>query len=153
MRFSTVCAGLAFAAIISGCATTYDPAEVCTAQWIKPRAERAVKTVEKDTQTLIRTFRKSSESFNDGRMPGAFQMMRLTNAVNKFVDRLENGRGMKDLRILSETCNDPEIITDAMAGFMRSQGLSDGIIRFIEDLDMYQEILERPSASAQSSAS
>ena len=130
------------ATMLSACATTYDPAEVCTAAWIEPRAERAIGDVEQDTRSLFNTFKSAGKSFENGKMPNTLQMIRLTSAVNKFVSKLENGRGMKDLRVLSQTCNDPEIIKDAMSDFMESKGLPAPLINIINDLEGYKELLD-----------
>lgn len=127
---------------LSACATTYNPAEVCTVTWIKPRVERALSEIENDTNSFVRTLKKSADSFENGQTPGPFQVLRLTNAASKFMDEIQNGRGIKDLRILRDTCNEPELVEDAMRDFLQDQGLPAGMIGFIEDLDIYQSLIE-----------
>lgn len=127
--------------IISGCTTTYDPAEVCTAEWIKPRAERAISDIESETRSAFKTLKKSGKSFSNGKTPGPFQLIAISSAVSKLTNELKNGRGIKDLRILRNTCNDPDIISDALTDLMRDQGLPDNMIGFIQNLDLYQDIL------------
>lgn len=134
--------------IISGCATTYDPAEVCTADWIKPRAERAVTNIESETRSAFNTLRKNGKSFADGKSPGPFQILAMTNAVSKLTNELKDGRGMKDLHILRNTCNEPEIVSDALSDLMRDQGLPEGMINFIEGLDVYQDVIEQGMSGA-----
>ena len=53
----------------------------------------------------------------------------------------DEGEDFFDLRTLARTCDDPKIVTTAMARFMRSHGLPDGLVNFIENLDQYQKIL------------
>ena len=131
----------ALAIMLSACATAPDPAKVCTAEWIKPRTEKAVYAIEKDTRGVIKNLRKVAASYVEGKTPGPIEMFSLTRSVNKLETELESGRGIRDLRTLARTCDDPKIITDAMAGFMRSQGLPDGLVNFIESLDEYQKLL------------
>lgn len=126
---------------LSACATTPDPAKVCTAEWIKPRTEKAVSAIEKDTRGVIKNLRKVALSYADGKKPGPLTMWSLSNSVKKLESELESGRGIRDLRTLARTCDDPKIVSSAMAGFLRSHGLPDGLVRFIESLDDYQKIL------------
>ena len=128
-------------AMLSACATAPDPAKVCTAEWIKPRADKAVYAIEKDTRGVIKNLRKVAESYIDGKTPGPLQMWSLSKSVKKLEDELESGRGIRDLRTLARTCDDPKIVSTAMARFMRSHGLPDGLVNFIENLDQYQKIL------------
>lgn len=141
MRYFTLLPIAATALLVTGCTTTYDPAEVCTAEWIKPRAERAVTSIESETRSAFKTLRKNGKSFSEGKSPGPLQIISMTSAVSKLTNELKNGRGMKDLRILRNTCNEPEIISDALTGLMRDQGLPEGMINFIESLDAYQNLL------------
>lgn len=129
------------AVILSGCATTYDPAEVCTAKWIEPRVDRAVQYIERDTNNLFKTLSKSSKSFENGKFPGPFQMLKISSAINKLTKQLESGRGVKDLKILRRTCNDPAIMSDALTGFMQDKGLPPAMIDFITSTKTYQDLL------------
>ncbi len=127
--------------ILSACATTPDPAKVCTAEWIQPRTEKAVSAIEKDTRGVIKNLRKVALSYADGKKPGPLTMWSLSNSVKKLESELESGRGIRDLRMLARTCDDPKIISDTMGRYLRSHNLPDGLIRFIENLDDYQKIL------------
>ena len=127
--------------LLSACATTPDPAKVCTAEWITPRADKAINAIEKDTRGVIKKLRKVGTSFAEGKTPGPLDLLSLTRSAEKLEAELKTGRGIRDLRTLSRTCDDPKIITDAMAGFMRSQGLPDGLVNFIESLEDYQKLL------------
>ena len=138
------------AIFLSACATTPDPAKVCTAEWIEPRADKAVSAIEKDTRGVIKNLRKVAASYIEGNKPGPLQMWSLSNSVKKLESELESGRGIRDLRTLARTCDDPKIVTTAMARFMRSHGLPDGLVNFIENLDQYQKILSPDFDKAES---
>ena len=130
------------AIILSACATTPDPAKVCTAEWIKPRAERAVDRIADKTKPAIRSLRKVGESWAKGKDPSVFRMMSMQSSVKKLLNELEDGRGINDLRTLANTCDDPKIVTTAMSDFLRDQGLSDKIIGFIEGMGLYERALD-----------
>ncbi len=136
----TLC--VATALLLSACATTYDPVEVCSAKWIEPRVERAIGYIERDTKNIIKALSKSAESFEQGKAPGPFQLIALSSAVNKLTKELKTGRGVKDLRILRDTCDDPQIIEDALTDYMTDQGLPAGMISFIKALQPYQDLIE-----------
>lgn len=127
---------------LGACSTVPDPAKVCTAEWIAPRAERAMHSFEKGTRKIFKTFRKSADRLQDGGKMGPLQMFVMMNALSSLANKFENGRPMRDMRTLAQTCNDPKLITKAMTDFMRDKGLSDQFINFINGLDEYKELLE-----------
>lgn len=130
---------------ISGCASTYDPVEVCSAEWIKPRADRAISYIERDTKSLIKTLNKNADDFESGKTPGPFQMIVISSAVNKLTKQLKSGQGVKDLKILRETCNDPDIVENALTEYMQDQGLPVQLIGFIKGLKMYRDVVDGAS--------
>ncbi len=127
---------------LGACATTPDPAKVCTAEWIAPRAERAMKDFERDTKKIFKVFRKSADRMQKGGSLGPLQMFSLMNSLSSLAKKFENGRAMRDMRTLAQTCDDPNLIKDAMTDFMRKQGISDKFIDFINGLEDYQKLLE-----------
>ena len=101
-----------------------------------------MKEFKRDTRPIFRKLRKTGESLKDGRQPGPLQMFSLMNAVSKLGRKFENGRAMKDMRTLAATCDDPELIKNAMTDFMREQGIDEKFIGFINSLDAYKTMLE-----------
>lgn len=126
---------------LTNCATAPDPAEVCTAQWIQPRAEKAIDAIEKDTRGVIKTLTKAADSYAKGKKPGPLQMFMLSNSVDKLTRELKSGRGIKDLRMLRDTCNDPDIVGDSLMTFMKGKGLPDEMIKFVESWPTYKKII------------
>lgn len=129
------------ASLITGCASTPDPAKVCTAEWIKPRTERAIGKIAERTQSAMKPLRKAAKSYAKGKEPGLFQMMALGSAFTKLEKEIKSGRGIKDLKTVAKTCNDPTLVSNALMGYMQSQGLPSGMINFIQNLPMYQELI------------
>ncbi len=134
-------------ALISACATAPDPAKVCTSEWIGKRSDKAISRIETKAGRSLKTLRKAGESWAKGKKPNPFQMLMLSNSLKGLEKELKNGQGIRDLKTLSATCNDPKIISDAMGGFLRRQGLPDNIINFIEGMGLYQELI-KPDVTA-----
>lgn len=129
------------ASLITGCASTPDPAKVCTAEWIKPRTEQAMSNIAKRTQSAMKPLRKAAKSYAKGKEPNMFQMLALSSSFSKLERELKSGRGIKDLKTVARTCNDPTLVSNALMGYMQSQGLPGGMINFIQNLPMYQELI------------
>jgi hypothetical protein len=137
--------------VLSACASTPDPAEVCSAEWIQPRAERAMTDFKKDTRSTFKKLKKAGDTLTDGGTLGPLQMYSLMGSINRLTDNFENGRAMKDMRTLASTCNDPDLIKTAMTDFMREQGISERFINFLNNLKEYQNLLatgKRPELKA-----
>lgn len=128
-------------AILGACASTPDPAEICSAEWIAPRATKAVNKIEKRAKSSIRTLSKVSKTWASGKTPGPLQMFALSNAMGKMKKELTNGQGIRDLKIVAKACNDPDIIKDSMRELLERQGVSDNIIQRIENLPVYESLI------------
>ena len=125
----------------TGCATTPNPEKICTSEWIGQRADKAVSRIESRTRSSMKTLTKAAESWSKGKQPGIFQMMALNNSLTSLEKELKSGTGIRDLKTLSKTCNDPALVGKAMNGFMRDQGLPTNLIQFVERLEVYQDLL------------
>ena len=127
---------------LAACASTPDPAKVCTSEWIGERSDKAISKISSKSASSLKALKKASESWVKGKDPSFFTMLALNNATKSLKNELTNGQGIKDLRTLSKTCNDPKLISDAMGNFMRDQGLSERMIGFIEKLEVYQKAID-----------
>lgn len=128
--------------LVTGCASTPDPAKVCTSEWIGERSDKAISRIESKASSSLKSLQKAGESWAKGKTPNLIQQALLLRSLKGLEKELKTGRGIKDLKTLSATCNDPKIISDAMGGFLRKQGLPDNIINFIESMGLYQEIIK-----------
>lgn len=135
------------AILMVGCATAPDPAKVCTSEWIAPRANKAVTRVVKKTRPAINALKKVGESYVSGKTPNIFAMMKLSSSFESLEKELTNGRGIQDIRVLAKTCDNPEILTKAVRDVFERQGVSDKLLGFIENLDVYKRILEENFAA------
>jgi len=145
MKFSaSILSATLAGALLTGCASTPDPAKVCTSEWIAPRVDRAVSRIESKTSRSVKALSKASESWVKGKTPGPLTMLSLSSSLKSLEKELKDGRGMRDLKTLSSTCNDPKLVSTAMSNFMQKQGLPDNMIGFIESLPIYQDIIKAP---------
>ncbi len=126
---------------LSACATTANPEKVCTADWIGKRSDKAMNNIERKAKPALRKLGKAAESWAAGKKPGPLQLWSLQGSVNSLTKELESGRGMRDLKTLAKTCNDPKIVTSAMTQMMRENGLSQGMIDFVERLPQYKDLI------------
>lgn len=132
--------------ILPACATIADPAEVCSAQWIAPRAERAMSDFKQDTRSIFKKLRKTGDTLQDGGTLGTLQMFSLMSSLNALGNKLKNGRAIRDMRTLATTCDDPDLLKNAMSDFMREQGISERFIQFLNGFDAYTRLLETGEA-------
>ena len=127
--------------LLSACASVPDPAEVCTAEWISKSATKAVDSIEKSAKSSFKTFRDVSETWASGKQPGFFQLIALNGAMNKMKKELTRGQGIKDLKTVAKTCNDPNIIKTSMHDLLERQGLSNNLIGWIENSPIFESII------------
>lgn len=128
--------------VLSACSTTPDPAEVCTAAWVEPRADRAVERIETRLDKTLRAFRSVGESWMNGRTPGPIQMFRLSNAAKDLERELTDGRGVRDLRLLASTCNDPNLIREQVYTLLDREGLPAPLIDFLNATGILEGLIE-----------
>ncbi len=126
---------------LSACASTPDPAKVCTAEWIGERSDKAVSRIERKAKPALRKLGKAAQSYAAGKKPNFVQMISLNNSVNSLTKEFESGRGIKDLKTLANTCNDPKIVTNAMTNLMRENGFSQWMINMVENLPRYRDLI------------
>ncbi|GHA90996.1 hypothetical protein GCM10009069_12590 [Algimonas arctica] len=127
---------------LSACSTTPDPADVCTAAWIEPRVERAVERIETRLDKALRAFRTVGDSWMNGNTPGPIQMFRLSNAANDLEKELVDGRGIRDLRMLASTCNDPNLIREQVYTLLDREGLPDPLLNFLDATGILEGLIE-----------
>ncbi len=132
--------------LLAGCASTPDPAVVCTSEWIAPRADSAIKRIEKRASSSIKALTAASIDRAQGKTPGLMQMISLTFAVKKLEAELKHGQGIRDLKIVAKTCNNPAVIEDSMRTLLKRQGVSDDFMQQLEGNPIYQSVISSLTA-------
>lgn len=129
--------------LLIGCSTTPDPAKICTSEWIAPRAEKAISRIEKKTRPAIKAIMSVGESFAEGKSPNIFAMMNVRSSFESLEKELTQGRGIKDIKLLASTCNDPDLLQQSVRAVFEKHGISDKVLDSVENLDFYKRILEK----------
>ncbi|GLQ20257.1 hypothetical protein ACFFUB_03060 [Algimonas porphyrae] len=141
---------LALLLLLPACASTPDPAEICTAEWIEPRSERALDRIEKRAAKSIEAFKSVSETWLSGESPGPLQMYRLSRAFDALETELKSGPGSRDLRLLAATCSDPDFISEQVTALLERADIPDRMVLFLDRtglLNRAVEMIERGDAS------
>jgi len=125
--------------LLAGCAT-YNPETVCTSNWISSRADKAVNAIESDTSRVIRSLKSAGESFSRGKTPGPLKMLSLSRSLKSLEKELTNGRGVRDLRTLARTCDDPAIISKGLDNWLGRQNLPQGLTNLIDQTGIIEEL-------------
>lgn len=149
MRFTLALVALPFilsTSFLTGCATAPDPAKVCTTEWIAPRTKSAVDDITKSSSSAMKSLRRLGETYAAGKTPGALQLLSLASSMKSLERQVKNGRGIRDLKTLAATCNDPELLTGTLTKFMSDQGLPDNMINFLQQTSIYQNLLQEALA-------
>ncbi len=128
--------------LLTGCASTPDPAKVCTSDWISKRAGKAVADITGDTQGAVKSIRKVAGSYVEGKTPGPLQMFALSRSLKSLEKELTRGSGIRDLKTVAKTCNNPKIMTDGLTAFVDDMGLPPQMVRIVESLPQYRNIIE-----------
>ena len=128
-------------ALLSACASTPDPAEICTAEWITSSATKAANQIEKSAKSSFKTFADVSKTWASGKQPNLLQSVALFSAMNKMKKELTRGQGIKDLKTVAKTCNDPNTVKTSMHDLLERQGLSDNLIAWIENSPIYESLI------------
>jgi len=132
--------------LLGACASTPDPAKVCTTEWISERSDKAIDSIQDRAQSSLKAMRKASSSLAEGKAPGLFKQLALLNALNGMKKELTRGQGIKDLKTVAQTCNDPNIVKDAMHGLMQRNGMSEKFITSVESNPIYQSLISNITA-------
>ena len=138
-RFFTVV--LASVMLFSGCAKRYDPEEVCTGKWIKPRVDQAMADFREKSKTAFDLLKGVSDDVRKTGDLGKFQMVTALVSLASLVTDFKDSSAIRDLRILSKTCDDPKLVTRAFSGYLREQGAPEAIVDLLEQVDAFQKLI------------
>jgi len=128
--------------MLSGCATAPDPAKVCTSDWIGARSSKALDRIESRSKSSMNALKKAGESFAQGKQPGVFQLLALSNSMSKLKKELTDGAGVRDLKTLASTCNDPDIIKKSMSDLLDRQSFSPQLRNMVESNPLFQSVVQ-----------
>lgn len=126
--------------LVGGCATQPDPYEVCSAPWIESRVDAAIKDFKRDIRSPLATLRRAGNDLKDDGEIGAFTMLRVTNALSSFVNKLEDSEALEDLQLLGKSCDDPDVMERAVTDLLRREGAPDSVINLLTSMRAFTDL-------------
>lgn len=142
LRYKVCTLIFASAVALTACSTTPDPSKICTAEWIEPRADKALGRIETRLDETFKSLRKAGDAWTRGQSPGLFTMMSLDRSLKDLERELTDGRGIRDLRLLAETCDDPDFIQSELNRLLDRQNVPPAVINFMNQIGLYQRLLD-----------
>lgn len=136
--------------LLTACATKHDPAEVCTSNWIKPRVDAAMGDFRSNSDQILANLKKvGKEAASSGGQLSLLQKARILPSLLSLVNSFQNGQTLKDLNVLSETCNDPQLVTRAFTDLLKEYNVPDNFIQLLDELDSFKKLAEEAAANYQ----
>lgn len=137
---------LALATVMLGaCATTPSPAEVCSASWIKPRTDSALADFKRTTKDSWERLRKTGENAARQGNLGLVEKARVILSLTTLVSSFQNSQALTDLQTLGQTCNDPDLVRNALVGTLEEYNVPAPYIKLLNELDDFRRLLEETS--------
>lgn len=130
--------------LLGGCASQQlSAAEVCSADWIKPRTDAALNEFRKSTsgtwESLQKSGKKAAANGKLGLLERASVLFSLTRLVNSF----QNSQALDDLQLLSTTCNDPQLVRNALTDTMAQYNVPQQYIDLLGELEQFTTLLQQ----------
>lgn len=134
--------------LLGACAKRYDPEEVCTGKWIKPRVDQAMSDFQDKAKSALGLLRGvSSHVAQDGQL-GKLDMITAMISLASLVTEFKNSDAIHDLRILSKTCDDPKLVSKAFSGYLKEQGAPQSVIDLLDQVDAFQKLIADEAGSS-----
>ena len=148
-RRLAIMTGLLLASFIAGCASTKPtPAEVCSAAWIKPRTDAAINDFTRSTKGSWEQLQRSGErAANEGSL-GFIERASVILSLTRLLGQFQDSQALADLRTLSTTCNDPDLVRNALVDTLEEYDVPEPFIDLMGQLEEFIELMD-PSGSNQ----
>jgi len=135
---------------LSACATKPNPDEICTAQWIKPRVDAALGDFRANTDTILSTLKKTGQEVaSSGGQLGLLQRAGVLLSLGKLVNTFQNGQTLKDLNVLSKTCNQPELASRAFKEVLSEYNVPASFLSLLDDLEVFKDMATQAAKDLQ----
>ncbi len=124
---------------LTACATA--PEKTCSAEWIEYQVDRTYDDLRREMRGELKSIRNFSEKLDNGGEPGplmAFRMIGLAKDMKR-VAKTFSETTMPRLEELSQTCDRPDLVSNAFAEFLRKEGAPDGVVGMVRDMGVIME--------------
>ena len=127
--------------LATACATTPDPAEVCSAEWIKPRADAAMQDFRENVDDILGTLAGTSEAVAQSEGFGLVERARVLFNLARLVNTFQDGQTLRDLRTLGDTCNDPKLALRAFNDVLTEYEVPEPFIQLLNELEGFRQLV------------
>jgi len=135
-------------ALLAGCAgQQLTPEEVCSANWIKPRTDAAINEFTKSTSNTWESLRKSGEKAASNGKLGLLERASVLLSLTKLVNSFQNSQALEDLQLLSKTCDDPQLVRNAITDTMSEYNVPQQYIDLLGELEQFTSLLQQGEGS------
>lgn len=149
-RIAVTAATILMTLLLSACATKHNPDEVCTAEWIKPRVDLALGDFRANTDTILNTLKKTgSEVASSGGQLGLLQRAGVLLSLTKLVSTFQNGQTLKDLNVLSETCNQPELASRVFKDVLSEYNVPPAFLNLLDEMQQFKDLATQAAQDLQ----
>lgn len=123
---------------LGACASRPPAEEVCSAEWIKPRTDAAFERFRAATEDSWKDLNLDSGNASGGE--GLLQSARLLITLTQLLGDFKDSQSLRDLRILSETCDQPNLIQTALRDTLQEYQVPQRYIDMLESLEAFVEL-------------
>ena len=141
-----LCIALA-ASLLGACATLLPAEEVCSANWIKPRADAAISEFRSATEDSWNSLRSTGERVAEKGELGLLERASALVTITRLVNAFQNSQALDDLRTLGRTCDDPELVQNALRSTLQEYGVPNQYIELLDELSGFVELMQNASGS------
>jgi len=132
--------------LVAACASKPPPEEICSAGWIKPRTDAALAEFKDATSDQWQALQRSGESASGATDLGLLEKARVLLSLAGVVTSFQNSQALDDLQTLGRTCNDPELVSNALRGVMSEYGVPDAYINLLDELEGFLELMDNSTS-------
>lgn len=143
IKFTTT---LLLAGLVAACASTPPPEEICSASWIKPRTDAALAEFKDATSGQWKALQRSGERASGAADLDLLEKARVLLSLAGVVTSFQNSQALEDLQTLGKTCNDPELVSNALRGVMSEYGVPDAYLDLLDELEGFIELMNNSAS-------
>lgn len=133
---------------LGACASTPPAAEVCSANWIKPRTDAALNDFKRSSDDIWQRLQKSGERAADKGNIGLIEKASVLLSLTRLVSSFQNSQALEDLQTLGRTCDDPDLVRNALVGTLEEYNVPEPYINLLNELEAFMQLMNTSADGA-----